>query len=406
MLPNSRSAGIWTARRPGVMGRHALRRLLNPPRRSLDRVSPGGLAAALVLGSRRPELKCEQPAGQFPRPVQQSALPNVHRQQQLPKGTLRTRPGGSARRVVQPGACRLRRVSVASVLSSTSPHSGKRIPSPLTMEGAKFDLYLELDERSEGIIGRFLYSTDLFEGATIKRMIGHYLTVLEAAAADPDLALAALPLLTRDESRYPRGPSAPRNSTPAACWPRSCSSSFRSPRWRGANPRRGDGLPHLRGEAPPLKPITDLIDQDQRKRDHGGEHGARAGGLPAMLRGHRRSLLLAGRVPRISCGEKCTDRSPRPGLDRFGSGRGSRTKTDPSSSNRGQHPTGSLDRPALTHPHAAFVERSPRTPSVLTIRSSPQWSWAWPSPTSGGGPRARRLCTRPPPRCHPRLPAS
>jgi hypothetical protein len=41
-IVNSRSAGIWTARRPGVMGRHGLRRLLNPPRRSLDRVSPGG----------------------------------------------------------------------------------------------------------------------------------------------------------------------------------------------------------------------------------------------------------------------------------------------------------------------------------------------------------------------------
>jgi hypothetical protein len=30
--------------------------------------------------------------------------------------------------------------------------------------------------------------------------------------------------------------------------------------------------PNLRGEAPPLKPIRDLIDQGQRKRDHGGEH--------------------------------------------------------------------------------------------------------------------------------------
>ena len=71
----------------------------------------------------------------------------------------------------------------------------------VTMGAAKFDLYLELDERPEGIVGRFLYSTDLFEAATIRRMIGHYLTVLEAASADPDCPLAALPLLTRDESR-------------------------------------------------------------------------------------------------------------------------------------------------------------------------------------------------------------
>jgi hypothetical protein len=73
-IVNSRSAGIWTARRPGVMGRHGLRRLLNPPRRSLDRVSPGGPAPAHVLGSRWPELKYEQSAGQFPRPVRKSAL--------------------------------------------------------------------------------------------------------------------------------------------------------------------------------------------------------------------------------------------------------------------------------------------------------------------------------------------
>jgi hypothetical protein len=42
------------------------------------------------------------------------------------------------------------------------------------------------------------------------------------------------------------------------------------------------------------------------------EGGTPACGLPAILRGHRSSLLLAGRVPRISCGEKCTDQSPRP----------------------------------------------------------------------------------------------
>ena len=50
----------------------------------------------------------------------------------------------------------------------------------VTVGVAKFDLYLELDERPEGIVGRFLYSSDLFEAATIKRLIGHYLTVLEA----------------------------------------------------------------------------------------------------------------------------------------------------------------------------------------------------------------------------------
>ena len=71
----------------------------------------------------------------------------------------------------------------------------------VTVGTSKFDLYLELDERPEGIIGRFLYSTDLFDAATIRRMIGHWTTLLEAAAADPACTLGALPLLTPQESQ-------------------------------------------------------------------------------------------------------------------------------------------------------------------------------------------------------------
>ena len=65
---------------------------------------------------------------------------------------------------------------------------------------AKFDLYLELDERPEGLIGRFLYSTDLFEPSTIQGMIGHWCSLIEAAVADPACALESLQLLTPDET--------------------------------------------------------------------------------------------------------------------------------------------------------------------------------------------------------------
>jgi len=61
---------------------------------------------------------------------------------------------------------------------------------------AKLDLTLELDERPEGIIGRFEYNTDLFESSTISRMIGHFQTLLEGIVADPDKRLWELPLLT------------------------------------------------------------------------------------------------------------------------------------------------------------------------------------------------------------------
>ncbi|MDB5736953.1 MAG: amino acid adenylation protein, partial [Sphingomonas bacterium] len=64
---------------------------------------------------------------------------------------------------------------------------------------AKFDLYLELDERPDGMIGRFLYSSELFDPATIRRMIGHWTTMLEAIVAAPDMLLRDIPMLTADE---------------------------------------------------------------------------------------------------------------------------------------------------------------------------------------------------------------
>jgi amino acid adenylation domain-containing protein len=82
---------------------------------------------------------------------------------------------------------------------------------------AKFDLYLELDERPEGLIGRFLYRADLFDQATIRRMIGHWRTLIESAVADPDCALGQLPLLTAPELARLAGWSAgPEREAPAA----------------------------------------------------------------------------------------------------------------------------------------------------------------------------------------------
>lgn len=71
----------------------------------------------------------------------------------------------------------------------------------VTVGASKFDLYLELDEERDRIIGRFLYSTDLFEAATIRRMIGHWQTLLDGAVRDPQSSLAALPVLTAAEER-------------------------------------------------------------------------------------------------------------------------------------------------------------------------------------------------------------
>jgi hypothetical protein len=71
----------------------------------------------------------------------------------------------------------------------------------VTIGTAKFDLYLELDERPEGIVGRFLYGTDLFDAPGIRRMIDHWINLLQAVVVDPAGALGSLSLLTPRESR-------------------------------------------------------------------------------------------------------------------------------------------------------------------------------------------------------------
>ena len=73
--------------------------------------------------------------------------------------------------------------------------------SPLEMdnETAKFDLTLSMIEGEGGLRGSIEYNTDLFEEATIERMLGHYETLLEGIVADPEQQLSHLPLLTEGE---------------------------------------------------------------------------------------------------------------------------------------------------------------------------------------------------------------
>jgi amino acid adenylation domain-containing protein len=69
---------------------------------------------------------------------------------------------------------------------------------------AKLDLYLEMDERPEGLIARFVYSTDLFDAVTIDRMTSHWLTLLESAIDAPAARLCDLAMLSADEERQLR----------------------------------------------------------------------------------------------------------------------------------------------------------------------------------------------------------
>ncbi len=64
---------------------------------------------------------------------------------------------------------------------------------------AKFDLYLELDERPDHMAARFIYNTDIFEAATIRRMADHWIVLLEGICEAPGRNLGTLPLLTAGE---------------------------------------------------------------------------------------------------------------------------------------------------------------------------------------------------------------
>jgi len=66
---------------------------------------------------------------------------------------------------------------------------------------AKFDLALHVVEREAGLSCMMEYRTDLFEAASIDRLLSHFQTLLTGIVADPDAQLATLPLMTCEQER-------------------------------------------------------------------------------------------------------------------------------------------------------------------------------------------------------------
>lgn len=59
---------------------------------------------------------------------------------------------------------------------------------------ARFDIELYLEEIGDGLHGFIAYSTDLFDGARIERMIGHFKTLLQSIGENPERRIHELPL--------------------------------------------------------------------------------------------------------------------------------------------------------------------------------------------------------------------
>jgi hypothetical protein len=71
---------------------------------------------------------------------------------------------------------------------------------PVECGTAEFELILTMEETPEGLGGSLVYSTDLFEQATMAQLLRQYQTLLESVAADPGQPLSGLRLLTETES--------------------------------------------------------------------------------------------------------------------------------------------------------------------------------------------------------------
>ena len=73
--------------------------------------------------------------------------------------------------------------------------------TPLTLpsETSKFDITLFATEVAEGLRLTMEYSTDLFDAATVDRMLARYGLLLEEIVSHPDQRIRALQMLTEEE---------------------------------------------------------------------------------------------------------------------------------------------------------------------------------------------------------------
>jgi amino acid adenylation domain-containing protein len=78
--------------------------------------------------------------------------------------------------------------------------SGWDVIAGNTSTGAsKLDLYINLDDREDGLSAAITYNPDLFDDETIASMAQHWQVVLEFAVANPEAQLFDLSLLTEEE---------------------------------------------------------------------------------------------------------------------------------------------------------------------------------------------------------------
>ncbi|MFD5075709.1 amino acid adenylation domain-containing protein [Streptomyces sp. NPDC058371] len=71
----------------------------------------------------------------------------------------------------------------------------------LAVETAKFDFHLHVERWGDDLAAQFIYRSDLFEAATVRRWVRNFQTLLTGLLADPHAPLSAVDLVPDDERR-------------------------------------------------------------------------------------------------------------------------------------------------------------------------------------------------------------
>src|SRR5258708_35081940 len=77
----------------------------------------------------------------------------------------------------------------------------KAVVDPNPKAFVNHDLFLNAIESEDGLTLDCDFNTRLLDAATVDRWLGHFSTLLEAAAIDPTQRVARLPLLSAGERR-------------------------------------------------------------------------------------------------------------------------------------------------------------------------------------------------------------
>ena len=193
------------ARRAGDALRHPARGVRRPP---VPRQRAGDGRRRLDVGRARPAATCRR-----------ASACSRARSRSAPTSTADRRSASwwpmSGGRCSRPLRTRTRRSNGSS--PSSSPNGTRAVTrssrcssrtfryATLALEGSepfdaspstsRFDLTLWVEEEVEGIDLVWEYATDLFDDATVERLESQFLFLLDAALADPERPVAALPLV-------------------------------------------------------------------------------------------------------------------------------------------------------------------------------------------------------------------